>query len=94
MSLMQMSGPAPPVASEVLTKMKGLLAERDLSDRRLVTAHLDRILAINRADITFTPFRQPGGLRAAKGPVLFLLRSDPSSIRTWSDKGINAKTKS
>jgi hypothetical protein len=89
--LMQMSGPAPPMASEVLTKMKGLLAERDLSDRRLVTAHLDRILAINRADIAFTPFRQPGGLRAAKGLLLFLLRSDPSSIRTWSDEGINAE---
>jgi hypothetical protein len=89
--LAQMSGPDPPVASEVLTKMKGLLAERDLSDGRLVTAYLDRILAINRADVAFRPFRQPGGLRAAKGLLLFLLRSDPSSVRTWLDEGINAE---
>jgi hypothetical protein len=76
----QMSGPEPPVVSNVLTNMK-----------ELVAAYLDRILAINRADIAFTSFRQLGGLRAAKGLLLFLLRSDPSSVRTWLNEGINAE---
>lgn len=89
--LTEMSGPEPPVASEVVTRMRELLAIRDLSDAQLVIAHLDRILAIIRGEAAFTSFRQPGGLRAAKGLLLFLLRSDPSAVGTWLQEDINAE---
>ena len=86
-----MSGPEPPVPSEVLGEMRRLLANRNLSDARLVRAYLDRILAINRGDVEFTPFRQPGGLRAAKGLLLFLLRPDPAAAKSWLREDINAE---
>jgi hypothetical protein len=89
--LAEMSGPEPPVASEVLTRMREQLVNRDLSDVPLVTAYLDRILAINRGDVAFMPFRRRGGLRAAKGLLLFLLRPDPAAVRTWLDEDINAE---
>jgi hypothetical protein len=89
--LAEMSAPEPPVASEVLTKMRALLAGRDLSDAGFVSTHLDRILAIDRGDAAFTQFRHRGGLRAAKGLLLFLLRPDPTAVRTWLDENINAE---
>jgi hypothetical protein len=89
--LEEMSGPEPPVASEVLTRIRELLAVRDLSDAQLVVAHLDRILAIIHGETAFTSFRQHGGLRAAKGLLLFLLRSDPSAVGTWLQEDINAE---
>lgn len=89
--LTKMSGPEPPVPSEVLAEMRRLLATRDLSDARLVRAYLDRILAINRGDVEFTPFRQLGGLRAAKGLLLFLLRPDPAAVKSWMKEDINAE---
>lgn len=89
--LVKMSGPEPPVPSEVLGQVRRLLANRDLSDARLVRAYLDRILAINRGEVEFTPFRQLGGLRAAKGLLLFLLRPDPAATKTWLREDINAE---
>ena len=89
--LVKMSGPDPLVASEVLSEMRRLLANRYLSDARLVRAYLDRILAIYRGDVEFTPFRQRGGLRAAKGLLLFLLRSDPAAAKSWLTEDINAE---
>jgi hypothetical protein len=89
--LAEMSGPEPPVASEVLTRMREQLVNRDVSDMPLVIAYLDRIPAISRGDVAFMPFRRPGGLRAAKGLLLFLLRPGPATIRTWLDEDINAE---
>jgi hypothetical protein len=89
--LVKMSGPEPAVPSEVLVEMRRLLANRKLSDARLVRAYLDRILAINRGDVEFVPFRQPGGLRAAKGLLLFLLRPDPAAAKSWLEEDINAE---
>jgi hypothetical protein len=89
--LVDMSGPEPPVPSEVLAKVQRLLLSRNLSDARLVAAHLERILAIDRGEVAFTSFRQYGGLRAAKGLLLFLLRPDPAAVRTWLDEDINAE---
>ena len=89
--LAQMSGTDPPVASEVLSEMRRLLANRHLSDANLVRAYLDRILAIDRGDVEFTPFRQHGGLRTAKGLLLFLLRPDPAAVKSWLTEDINAE---
>ena len=89
--LVKMSGPALPVASEVLSEMRRLLANRYLSDARLVRDYLDRILAIDRGDVKFEPFRQHGGLRAAKGLLLFLLRPDPAAAKSWLTEDINAE---
>jgi hypothetical protein len=90
--LVDMSGPEPPVPSEVLAKIQELLLGRNLADGCLVAAYLDRILAIDRGEVAFTSFRQSGGLRAAKGLLLFLLRPDPAAVRTWLDEDINAET--
>jgi hypothetical protein len=89
--LVKISGPEPPVPSEVLGGMRRLLAKRTLVDARLVRAYLDRILAINRGDVEFTSFRQLGGLRAAKGLLLFLLRPDPAAAKSWLREDINAE---
>jgi hypothetical protein len=89
--LAEMSGPEPPVASEVLTRMREQVVNRNMSDKTLVMAYLDRMLAINRGDVAFTPFRRPGGLRAAKALLLFLLRPDPAAVGTWLDEDINAE---
>jgi hypothetical protein len=89
--LVEMSGPEPPVPSEALTKIRGLLRRRRLADTRLIMAYLDRILAISRGDVEFTQFREHGGLRAAKGLLLFLLRPDPAAVGTWPDEDINAE---
>jgi hypothetical protein len=89
--LVKISGPEPPVPSEVLVEMRRMLANRNLSDARLVRAYLDRILAINRGDVEFTPFRHTGGLRAAKGLLLFLLRPDPAAVKSWLGEDINAE---
>lgn len=88
--LMKMSGPEPPVPSEVVGEIRRLLVNSRLSDESLVSAYLDRILAINRGDVEFTSFRQTGGLRAAKGLLLFLLRSDPTAAKSWLEEDINA----
>jgi hypothetical protein len=87
----KMSGSEPPIASEVLSEMRRLLARRHLSDARLVSAYLDRILAIDRGEVEFTPFRQHGGLRTAKGLLLFLLRPDPAAVTSWLTEDINAE---
>jgi hypothetical protein len=89
--LVKMSGSEPPIASEVLSEMGQLLARRQLSDAPLVKAYLDRILAIDRGDVEFMPFRQHGGLKAAKGLLLFLLRPDPAAARSWLTEDINAE---
>lgn len=86
-----MSGPEPPIPSEVLGEMSQLLASRDLSEANLVRAYLDRILAIVRSDVEFTPFRQHGGLRAAKGLLLFFLRPDPAAAASWQREDVNAE---
>jgi hypothetical protein len=70
--------------------MRRLLANRYLSDARLVRDYLDRILAIDRGDVKFEPFRQHGGLRAAKGLLLFL-RPDPAAAKSWLTEDINAE---
>jgi hypothetical protein len=89
--IVKTSGPEPPVPSEVLVEMRRLLANRSLSDAGLVRAYLDRILDINRGNVEFTPFRQYGGLRAAKGLLLFLLRPDPAAAKSWLREEINAE---
>lgn len=89
--LVKMSGPDPLVASEVLSEVRRLLASRYLSDASLVRAYLDRILAIDRGDVEFTPFRQRGGLRSAKGLLLFLLRPAPAAVKSWLAEDINAE---
>lgn len=89
--LVQMSGSDPLVTSEVLSEMRRLLASRHLSDANLVRAYLDRILAIDRGDVEFTSFRQGGGLRSAKGLLLFLLRPAPVAAKSWLTEDINAE---
>lgn len=90
-TLAEMNGPEPPVASEVIERMRRLLADRELSDADLVSAHLDHVGAIDRGESAFTQFRRRGGLRAAKGLLLFLLRPDPTAVTTWLEEDINAE---